>query len=628
MDALGAQPFYFTPPKSNQPPEIGELEPLIVDDGASATNLEIGPPRDADNDGLTIEVMGLPTFGAMESGDEVVDFGDVLTIEELQALTYRPTKGEIGEAGAFLFVVRDGKGGVTAGRVPIDVVRSNKVPLVAEARDIVWPEVPLGIEAPTDPDGDPLSITVLTVPTLGEIKNGEETLSVGDNLSVEALTSLMLDPSSGSAGEFAYEVADDHGGVSRSSLNLRLPGPAGVADIVADSETDTLTTAASAENLVTSSETADPQMRNTTPESDDVNEVASVAPTMEVEEANVSMLETLTASNIRGAPGADAEWITSVTAGTQLRILEKVRDKDWYQIEMADGRTGFISGSLIRIVESEPVEMVAVDDVSANQPSKPEPTEEREVEIAAINPTSQQTDEFSECENCPTMVALPIGRFQMGSTDGERSEQPVREVAIERPIAIGKYEVTVAEWQSCASAGFCRKIADPEPGDDKRPVQNISWVDAESFVAWLRAETEMPYRLPTEAEWEYAARGGKQTKFWWGDTYEGSLVNCAECGGDWDRKRPSDIGSYQPNPFGIHDMLGGVSEWVADCWINDYQDAPDNGAARSLSFCPQRVLRGGSWRSGLADVTTSSRFQYDAQVSYYTNGFRVARDLE
>ncbi|MGI9492519.1 MAG: caspase family protein [Geminicoccaceae bacterium] len=225
MDALGAAPFYFTAPKSNQPPELGELKPLIVEDESQPVNLQIGAPKDADDDPLSIEVMGLPTLGAVENAGEVVSFGDQLTIDELSGLAFLPSKGSIGEAGAFLFVVRDGQGGVTAGRVPIDVIRSNKIPVLEVTRDVAWPEIPLAIDAPTDPDGDPMSITVLAVPALGEVKDGDRIVSVGDSLTIDALTSLMIDPSNGVAGEFAYEVADDHGGVATSSVARVLPGP-------------------------------------------------------------------------------------------------------------------------------------------------------------------------------------------------------------------------------------------------------------------------------------------------------------------------------------------------------------------------------------------------------------------
>jgi len=622
LDALGAKPFYFTAPKSNQPPSLGEIQPLIVEDGADATIVEIDAPKDADNDQLSIEVMGLPSFGLIESGEEAVTFGDELTIDELKTLTYRPEKGKLGEAGAFLFVVRDGQGGVTAGRVPIDVIRSNEVPVVAETQELVWPSIPLNINPPTDPDGDPLTITVLAVPSLGDITNGEQVVSVEDKLSVDELASLMLDPSQGVTGEFAYEVADDHGGVSTASVTMQLPGIDGMVQVAEEMSANEI--ALADEQALT--ESSAPQMRNTSPEVPADQTVLSGVPE---EQAEPTVVETLTASNIRDGPGSDASWVTSVPAGTQLKSIEHIKDIDWYQIELADGQKGFISGSLVRASENDqPIEVaVATDDVIADPPAKPETQTDEAVQVTAVDPTSLPSEELKECDDCPVMITLPTGSFQMGSNDGELAEQPVRSVSVDGPIALGKYEVTVAEWQACASSGFCRKISDPTPDDDKRPVQNISWADAESFIAWLRKETEQPYRLPTEAEWEYAARGGKASKYWWGDIYEDGQANCANCGGEWDRKRPADIGSYQPNPFGLHDMYGGVSEWVADCWIGHYRDAPGNADARTESFCPQRVLRGGSWRSELDDITSSSRFRYDAQVSYYTNGFRVARDL-
>jgi formylglycine-generating enzyme required for sulfatase activity len=254
-----------------------------------------------------------------------------------------------------------------------------------------------------------------------------------------------------------------------------------------------------------------------------------------------------------------------------------------------------------------------------------------ETEIAALDIESPEKitalSAFKECETCPVMVALPEGRFSMGSTNGPGSEQPVREVTIGQSFAIGKYEVTVAEWKACSRAGACRDIGDPEPGDTERPMQNVSWPDAQAFTAWLSSTTGMTYRLPSEAEWEYAARGGKSSKFWWGDSLLKGQANCSDCQDDWDRKKPSSIGAFDANPFGLHDMNGGVAEWVVDCWIANYRSAPSDASARVNNSCPQRVLRGGSWRSKSNGLTSSSRFYYDSQVRYYTNGFRVVREL-
>lgn len=620
LDALGATPFYFRAPKSNQPPVIAKLDPLVVTDDVGAVALEIETPVDPDDDKLSIEIMGLPAYGSIEKADGPIAFGDELTVTQLRELKYRPVEGKIGIAGAFSFVARDGQGGVTAGRLTIDVIRSNKQPVVAEFQDVVWPLIPLRVQEPIDPDGDQLSITVIAVPTYGEIKDGERTVDVGDELSMAALTGLMLDPSTGAAGTFTYEVNDGQGGVATSTVHLRRP---------ADNE------------LLTAIAVADDEVERSVAEADGPTNPAP-APS---EEIKIALLETITGSNIRDAPAATAGWVAAVTGGARLKLVKKAEDVDWYEIETMEGKKGFISGRLVRPIEGQaetqraaaPGESPAPEAETAVKPAaKPDlaamPDEAAKTEVAALDIGSpekiKELSEFTECATCPVMVALPEGRFRMGSGDGASTERPVRDVTFEQPFAIGKYEVTVAQWKACATAGACRDVGDPEPGDDMRPMQNVSWPEAKAFAAWLGKSTGQSYRLPTEAEWEYAARGGASTTFWWGDAYEDGRVNCSECGGEWDRKRPSAIGAFEANPFGLHDMHGGVSEWVSDCWVAHYRGAPSDGGARSASgVCPQRVLRGGSWRSKLQDVTSSSRFNYDAQVRYYTNGFRVARDL-
>ena len=514
----------------------------------------------------------------------------------------------------------------------IEVIRSNKAPVVAALQDVVWPRIPLGIDAPTDPDGDELSITVIAIPTYGEIKDDDRTVAVGDELSLAALTSLELDPSTGAAGSFIYQVDDGQGGVVEATVHLRRP-----AD-------DKLTaTAALADQQVERSLSEKPSEEPIEPEPVAAASSEQPAPVEPVaapsEEFEIALLETITGSNIRSGPDATAGWVASVPGGAQLKVVNKDEGVDWYEIETFEGTRGFISSRLVRPLddqtETEEPTLSALEPTTASTDAfkpvaKPDDAPPKEVAALDVESPEKITDlgEFTECETCPVMIALPEGSFQMGSADGGSTEQPVRDVAVERPFAIGKYEVTVAQWKACAAAGACRDIGAPEPGDDKRPMQNVSWPDATAFANWLGKTTGESYRLPSEAEWEYAARGGKSTRFWWGDSLEETRVNCSECGDDWDRKRPSDIGAFEANPFGLHDMNGGVSEWTADCWIADYRGAPKDVSARSSSpNCPQRVLRGGSWRSSPDNVTSSSRFYYDAQVRYYTNGFRVVRDL-
>jgi formylglycine-generating enzyme required for sulfatase activity len=159
-------------------------------------------------------------------------------------------------------------------------------------------------------------------------------------------------------------------------------------------------------------------------------------------------------------------------------------------------------------------------------------------------------------------------------------------------------------------------------------MHNLSWDDAQQYVAWLSKKTGRHYRLPTEAEWEYAARGNTATRYWWGDQVGIGLANCSDCGGQQDKLRPLPINMFKANPFGLLGVSGGVSQWVADCWLPNYNAAPSDGSARDRAHCEQHVLRGGSFRNDRNNITVAVRNYYDTSVRYVGNGFRVAADLE
>ena len=217
------------------------------------------------------------------------------------------------------------------------------------------------------------------------------------------------------------------------------------------------------------------------------------------------------------------------------------------------------------------------------------------------------------------MIPIPGNSFAMGSND-DVSEKPVHRVAI-KPFAIGKFPVTVREWNQCVAAKACSYVA---AGKDEAPVTNISWDDAQEFVRWLSQVSQKTFRLPSEAEWEYAARGGTQTKYWWGDQPQPDMANCKGCGGAYDPSQPLKVGSFKANPFGLYDMGGSVDQWVQDCWHKDYQGAPSDGSAWLDKTCVSRVIRSGSWRNDQSYVRPASRQAYDAAVRYPTHGFRVA----
>src|SRR5712691_6955886 len=228
-------------------------------------------------------------------------------------------------------------------------------------------------------------------------------------------------------------------------------------------------------------------------------------------------------------------------------------------------------------------------------------------------PASQPAAQAAASIREPEMISLRGGSFTMGSNE-DVSEKPVRQVTV-KPFAIGKFPVSVREWNACAAAKACGFTA---AGKDDAPVTNVSWSDARQYVAWLTETTRKPYRLPSEAEWEYAARSGTQTRYWWGDQFQPGMVNCKNCSDIPANDQPVKVGSLKPNPFGLFDMGGGVDQWVEDCWHKTYQGAPADGSAWAENECPSRVIRSGSWRNDSRSARTSYRDAYDTNVRYPT----------
>jgi len=254
---------------------------------------------------------------------------------------------------------------------------------------------------------------------------------------------------------------------------------------------------------------------------------------------------------------------------------------------------------------------------------------------------------FRACKEsfCPELVVVMPGRFVMGAPEGEivelpktsrwepykpSVERPQHEVTIEKPLAIGKYEVTYEEWDACVADGGCNgHVPDDEAwGRSRRPVNNLSWQDAKAYTEWLSAKTGRTYRLPTEAEWEYAARAGSAAAYSWGDELGDTRANCRTCGSEWDGKETAPVGSFPANAFGLHDMNGNLWEWVEDCWAESYEGAPTDGSAVLVGDCEKRVLRGGSWNFAATFLRSARRFWNTDDTRYYDNGFRIVRTLD
>ncbi len=245
---------------------------------------------------------------------------------------------------------------------------------------------------------------------------------------------------------------------------------------------------------------------------------------------------------------------------------------------------------------------------------------------------------FKDCDDCPEMVVVPAGSFTMGSPASEKKrdkdEGPRHRVTIPRSFAVGKFEVTFAEWHACVSAGGCtRKPSDRGWGRGRRPVIDVSWHDAKTYVKWLSGKTGKTYRLLSESEWEFAARAGTTTPFSTGrrittaqanfdgnHTYDGSRKGRY-------RKKTVKVGSFSANAFGLHDMHGNVWEWVEDCYNKTYRSAPTDGSPRTTGSCSHRVLRGGSWDNYPTNLRSAIRYWIVPDLRYYLNGHRVARTL-
>jgi len=240
---------------------------------------------------------------------------------------------------------------------------------------------------------------------------------------------------------------------------------------------------------------------------------------------------------------------------------------------------------------------------------------------------------FRDCAECPELVVVPPGNFTMGSADGEKehenNEGPQRKVSIAKAFAIGKYAVTFAEFDACNAAGGCAlRLNDGGWGRGKQPAIHVSWDDARTYLAWLSKKTGHAYRLPSEAEWEYAARAGAATRYSWGDTIGRNNANCAGCGSRWDGKQPAPVGSFAANAFGLHDMHGNVWQWVADCWHDSYRSAPADGTEWTVAGeCARRGLRGGAFFSYPKSLRAAYRYAYEPRGRLGNIGFRAVREL-
>jgi formylglycine-generating enzyme required for sulfatase activity len=239
-------------------------------------------------------------------------------------------------------------------------------------------------------------------------------------------------------------------------------------------------------------------------------------------------------------------------------------------------------------------------------------------------------DRLADGSEGPEMVVVPAGRFRMGDLrgDGDPDEGPVREVVLARPFALGRTELSFDEY-----ASFCAATGNPLPDDSgfgrgRHPVVNVTWAGALSYAIWLSEQTGRRYRLPSEAEWEYAARAGTTSRYWWGDEPGSGRANCGGCGSAWDGEGTAPAGSMPANPFGLHDVHGNLWEWTADCYHNSNAGVPSDGRPHVYRGCGQKVIRGGSWVVPPREIRAANRWREYPVAPSDEIGLRLARDLE
>lgn len=248
---------------------------------------------------------------------------------------------------------------------------------------------------------------------------------------------------------------------------------------------------------------------------------------------------------------------------------------------------------------------------------------------AAARPTATFRDPLVSGGRGPVMIALPGGTFQMGSSDLSivAEERPQRQVLV-KPFAISQYEITIKEYVQFANATQ-RKLPPHLPRDNGLlPMHSVSWEDAHAYTRWLSAQTGHPYRLPSEAQWEYAALGGTHTPYWWGFEVGQNQAHCRKCGTEFTVERPIPVGRFAANPFGLHDTAGNVAEWVQDCFHETYHGAPADDSVWQGGDCTYRVVRGGSFHSAPTAIRSRARSKLRPNNTYETVGIRVVRELK
>ena len=419
---LGGTPVYLNPLPPNQMPVATRGLVVKVFDSAGATPLGIPAPTDPDkSDRLVVRITALPAGGQVKLFDRVVLIGDLLTAEQLKQAAFAPMARPSAMSARSSIRSATTVAARTWCSVAVYIQQSNKAPAVVAATTVQTMRNPLNLQPPTDPDGDTMTITVTAVPAKGAIHDGPTILAKGDRIDVAALTRLTFDPEDaapGAAGTFSYSVDDGRGGTSVASVSINVNE--GAAPPVA-------------------------QMAAAPVVPDTVRGIAIVP----VSGRYIARSD----ANVRDEPNSSAKRIDRIAKGTEVQVLGKAEGVNWYSVATAAGDVGFVASELLEPAPPTPESVAPAAAAPAEEQAvaPAEGSEQTAMLPSAVPeaPPAGAANEFSDCEDCPTMVAVPGGEFVMGSDKGDASERPPHRVAV-KPFALGKVEVTVAEWHAAS----------------------------------------------------------------------------------------------------------------------------------------------------------------------------------
>ena len=322
-----------------------------------------------------------------------------------------------------------------------------------------------------------------------------------------------------------------------------------------------------------------------------------------------------------GRPRRTARRRQAARAGPHLRVVDRGHCwPPWLDRAVRTSRRSGAGGGLIRpFLAREHVALRAHAGGRAGAQARSEP------EFQGMRAQATGQGLLSD------MVVVPAGSFMMGSLptekDRDAAEGPQHIVTIAKPFAVAKFELTFDEWDTCVAYGDCPQgVSDGGWGRGQQPVIFVTWDDAQRYAAWLSKMTGKPYRLLTEAEYEYATRAGTTTAYPWGNDIGKNNANCNGCGSKWDNQQTAPVGSFKPNAFGLYDMVGNVFEWVEDCVHANYDGAPTDGSAWiEGGLCTYRLDRGGSWN--FPSPRSAYRNSSPTGQRIDNLGFRVGRTL-